>query len=507
MNGKDFHAIAHRHPLRSILASLIVLAAALPSASFSQGAPTDLLTFTDLRGEKHENVKVLRVEEGSLVIMTSSGIIRLAPEVLPPEIRTKFAAAPSPAAPVANAPQQPAPAPEPPMPIMSSDEVELAKLRADIERVGGEIKNLESNVRALKAEHEQEYQLAKARNKVRYDLERQAYDKKMRHRRNPGEPPVLMDPESDPAVAKIQARIDNFAAQIKQRQDWLQDKVTRERTIGNRLADIRKAEMEAERANAERDARLKLEQMRHEEQKRLLAMQEERTRLLAERAAQEKKEEEDRLRAKKEILNQITAECRGIEKMIQGGDLREAFLKLQGIYSDRNRWDQPGASGGPVIGALALTLFDAAREQNELAVGTSCMRIALSIDKDSPQLAATLIKFFDDGATMIRGGDLDRLVKQQQFIKNVGLDGENFVLRKNEELSNLALDSGWQALKRFDVATAGASVKAARRLWDRNPRLGWLRNTINGSFVLVAIVGLLAVFKGVEKLYWWLNRS
>jgi len=308
-------------------------------------------------------------------------------------------------------------------------------------------------------------------------------------------------------VAKIQSRIDNFAAQVKQRQDWLQDKVTREKTIGNRLADIRKAEMEAERANAERAARLKLEQMRHEEQKRLLAMQEERNRLLAERAAQEKKEEDERLRAKQENLGRITAECQQIEKMIQAGDLREAFLKLQGIYSDRNRWDQPGASGGPVIGGLALTLFDAAREHNELAVGTSCMRMALSIDKESPQLAATLIKFFDDSATMVRGGDIDRLVKQQQFIKNVGLDGENFVLRKNEELSNLALDHGWQALKKLDIATAGSSVKAAKRLWERNPRLGWLRNTINGSFVLVAIVGLLALFKGVEKLYWWLNRS
>ena len=67
MNGKDFYAIAQRHPLRPLLALLIVSAATLPSAVFCQDTPTDGLTFTDLRGAKHEDVKVLRVEDGALI--------------------------------------------------------------------------------------------------------------------------------------------------------------------------------------------------------------------------------------------------------------------------------------------------------------------------------------------------------------------------------------------------------------------------------------------------------
>lgn len=509
----------HRRGAWRTVGMLLMCVMGILSTALAQEAAKGL-TFTDLRGQKHEGVKVLRVEGDALVIMTSSGILKLPASVLPNEIRQQYgvmeSAATAPEMTSGERGQKPAreetadpvapPAAAAPAesqattPALTIDEIELSKLRAEMEKLGAEIKNLETTRTQVKDEYNREYMEAKQRFKAQYDIDMQVYEKRARTRKKPGEPPQIQDPDSDLDVSRLKARIQNLEEQVKERRKWFQDIQSRERVVADRVASVRRLE-------ADKAAKAKYEQMRQDEEKRIQQMYTDRRRAVEEREAMERREEEEKIEAEKGRLKSLAEDCKAIGSMARTSDVRETFLRLQALYADRDRWDTPGSEAAKQVGELALDLFDVARMKGELAVATSCMRLALNLDEKSPKLSETLIRFFDEAAGFIREGDFQALEAHMEYIQDVGLDGNNLVVRKRHELSNVALDRGWEALKQVEFGTAGSAVEAARRLWDRNPRLGWFRTTVNGSFFVGIILGLLVIFKGVEKLYWWLNRG
>lgn len=475
------------------------------------------VTFTDLRGQEHVDARLLRAESGQVVIMSASGVSRLPAAVIPPEVRKTLGVSdsmvqPAPGeekgtvpegAPSAN---KPAPAPGP-----STDDLEMAKIRAETEKAKAELQGLEASRTSLKEDYSREFEVAKKKIDARYELDMQEYEKKMRHRRNPGLPPERTDPDLDPAVAKLKERLEQYGTQIKEREAWLHDLGQRERAITGRLAALRRAEADQalrEKTAQQREEALRLAQMRAEdEQRKHQEMYAEGRRRVEEREAREKEEAEARARVAKEKLDRVIAQCAAIEEQGKGGDVRGAFLKLEALHADKSNWDIPGGDALGHIADSAVELFATARKANELAIATSSIRVALALDGQSAKLSQELMRFFDDAGILIRDGDFSALEHQLQFIKDVGLEGSNLVVRKKHELSDAALDRGWEAFRGLHLVTAGAAVDMARQLWDRNPRLGWLRNSMGVSFFVGILIGLFVIFKGVEKLYWWLNRS
>lgn len=487
-------------------------ALALNPRVLGQQSAQEGVTFTDERGQEHVNARMLRAEPGVIVIMSASGVSRLPMAVVPSAVKQKLGVTDAmmqtaPGGP--PAPQDAAMPGNPPAtaPAASLDEIELAKIRSEIERVTQELRGLENSRKVQKDDYNSEFAAAKKRLDSQYELALQDYEKKARHRRNPGDPPTRIDPDEDPDVAKVKARLDQYDEQIRDREKWLKDTAQRERQVADRIAAVRRAESDAAVRQRILDQRAEAQRRTEEERQRHQAMYSESRRRVEEREEQEKKEAEARDREVSERLEKIAAECAAIAAQGQGGDVRGAFLKLEALNADRRMWDFPGSAAAKRIAALAVDLFGLARRSDELAIATSSLRIANSIDPQNARLSEEMMRFFDEAAVLVRGGDFPALTHHLEFIKEVGLESSNLVNRKKHELSDLALDRGWQALRGLNFATAGSAIETARRLWDRNPRLGWFRTTVSGSFFVGVLLGLFVIFKGVEKLYWWLNRS
>lgn len=496
---------------RAGIAAICALAWILiPASGAGQEAADEGINFTDQRGQRYENARLLRVEAGSIIIMTSSGVSRLPVGAVSAEVRSKLGvtdsmltegdvrhdASPAPPA-----------GPPAPAPAASVDDIELAKVRGSMAKISSELAGLEESRRILGDDYNKEFATAKTRLDSRYEIELQEYDKRMRHRRNPGNPPERLGPDQDPQVQRIKERLDRYDEQIKDRKEALLGLGRTEREITDRMTAARRAaEREADRQQmAERveDAKRRAEQERKEHQERYAAQR----RMFEEKEAREKEEAGKAVREVKERVSRTLAECREMVARDEPADIRAAFLKLQALYADRGGWAFPGGGIPEEVAAVAVDLFARARASNQLAVATASLKIAVELDGQGEKLSGEILRFFDEAAALVKEGDFSGLTHHMEFMRGIGIDNTILVRRKEHELSDLAADRGWDALRGLDLLEVGPAFEAARRLWDQNPRLGWLRTMMGGSFFVGILVGLLIIFKGVEKLYWWLNRG
>lgn len=514
------------------------------SLAAAQEAATDgTITFKDLRGREHVDARLLRVDAGSMVVMTASGVAKLPLSIVPEDIRKKFGVvetvAPAPETPAAM-PTTPAaeesapnatPEPQAARPAIAgasqADLLQLSLIRNDINKYTNELRGLQNSRAQVQEEYKREFEKAKERVKNQFAADQEAFNKKaFRSRgvidrstieggmtshthggRRYTPPPQEGDPHKDGQVVKLKGRLDDYDQQIKIREGWLKDLKDKERPFAQRMEDAER-QAKADQERARREAEQKKIEDRYMEGRRLVAEREakEAAREM-ELDAAEKAETEKLIQEKKARVEKFVADCAAIGASSKEGDLRSAYLKLEELKANRDGWDYPGGDGAQKIAAAAMDLFDLARQKNELAIANSSLGIAFNLDCKGAKFIDGLMRYFDEARVLVKAGDFPALSHHLEFIRTPGVQDLQFIEHKKHELSSMALDRGWEALKSFDFMTAGSAVETARRLWRENPRLGWLRTMVSASFFVGILLGLFGIFKGVEAIYWWSNRG
>lgn len=264
-----------------------------------------------------------------------------------------------------------------------------------------------------------------------------------------------------------------------------------------RNAEFQQRTEEAMRLKADQDA--KVQQMRDEELRRRKEAE------LA-FAAKGQARIEEMERARDEKRKHIDESIAKVRQLGEAGKTGEALVAYQALINDRDIWDYQGSNGAARLCGLGLGLFDAGRRVDDLPVATTALRSAVNLDSDSPEIVQHLLAFFEENKALTTKGDFGALSRNMAFIQGSGVEDHHLCVRNKQELSDLSLTMGWKALCRLNLFGAGAAVDAARELWDRNPRLGWLRNSISGAFLLSILLGLFAIAKFSEKAYLWLSN-
>lgn len=193
--------------------------------------------------------------------------------------------------------------------------------------------------------------------------------------------------------------------------------------------------------------------------------------------------------------------------LLSEGNVRAAFLAFEEARKSHNLWDSGGPDQASRLAEFGLEIFGAARKEGDLPLATSALATSLSLTDRNPKVSETIIGVFDDLTKMVKRGEVTAAMEQIRYLEGVGLEKTALVSRYREQLSNELVDAAWDSFLGVRFGTCGAAIEAARSLWPENPRLGWIRTVRGATFFFGVIIGLVIIFKGVEKLYWWMNQS
>lgn len=191
---------------------------------------------------------------------------------------------------------------------------------------------------------------------------------------------------------------------------------------------------------------------------------------------------------------------------LKENNVRGAFLAFEEARKS-HELSGGNAEGASQLAEFGLEIFETARKAGDFPVASSALYTSLGLTRHNPKVSETVIGVFDDLKRMVQRGQVAEAMEQLRYLEGVGLEQNALVSRYREELSNALIDASWRALMRLQFGRAGGGINAAKSLWPQNPRLGWIRTARGASFFLGIMIGLFTIFKGVEKLYWWLNRG